>query len=357
MKKINVLGAMSGTSLDAVDFAFCQIVINKKKILKVNLKDHFSTKLPKALNKKIFLGVSGGLSVPEMVELHFELGKFYSKLLSKYKKISQVDLVGIHGQTVYHNQGKSTFQICEPSFVSHKLNLPVVSDFRSKHIAVGGLGAPIACYFHKFLFDKLKLKCVAFQNIGGIANVTWLTKAKMMSFDTGPGNMLIDGYMKTFKKDFDRGGKFSLSGKASDKMVNEYLKLFKKKNYGREDFGDHFLKKILLDLKGFDSKDIAATLCELTVKSIVKSYKLLPKVPQTIVLCGGGAKNNYFVNGISKNFKNTSVMSSDRIGWPVHLIEPAAIAYLSALRYFGIKVPVAVSHTKSTPALLGKLVI
>lgn len=337
---INVLGSMSGTSMDAIDFALCKIPLENKSEIK--LIGSFSVKYPKNLFKKLTLAVNDKLKTSEMTNLHFELGKFYANAIDKYKKKSHIDLIGIHGQTVYHNEGISTLQICNPSFIAHKLKTPVVSNFRSMHIAVGGRGAPIANFFHQAISNKIKTKCKAFQNTGGIANVTYLEKNKMIAFDTGPGNMLIDGFMKTLNKKIDLNGKLALSGSPQKQVVNNILKLkvFKKNNFGREQFGEEFLKKIMSKLKNHSISDKAATISELTVGSIVQSYKKLPRLPETIVLCGGGAKNQYILKRLQESFKNSKVITSEDIGWPVSMIEPAAIALLAAYRLYDIKVTV-----------------
>ncbi len=339
---INVLGSMSGTSMDAIDFALCKISLKNKKITDIKLIDSFSVKHPKKLYDKLILATTDKLKTSEITNLHFELGKFYANTIDKYKKKSRVDLIGIHGQTAYHNEGISSLQICNPSFIAHKLKTPVASNFRSMHIAVGGLGAPIANFFHKAISDRIKTKSKAFQNIGGIGNVTYLEKNKMIAFDTGPGNMLIDGFMKTLNKNLDLNGKLAMSGTPQKQIVNSILKskVFKKNNFGREQFGEEFLKKVILKLQNRSIPDKVATISELTVSSIVRSYKKLPRLPETIVLCGGGAKNQYILKRLKESFKNSKVITSEDIGWPVSMIEPAAIALLAAYRLYGIKVTV-----------------
>ena len=352
---INVLGSMSGTSMDAIDFALCKISLKNKKIPDIKLIDSFSVKYPKNLLKKLTLAANDKLKTSEITNLHFELGKFYSNTIDKHKK-SRIDLVGIHGQTVYHNEGVSSLQICEPSFIAHKLKAPVVSNFRSMHIAVGGLGAPIANFFHQAISNKIKTKSKAFQNIGGIANVTYLEKNKIIAFDTGPGNMLIDGFMNTLNKKIDLNGKLAMSGTFQKQIVNSILKLkvFEKNNFGREQFGEEFLKKIISKLKDYSIPDKVATISELTVSSIVRSYKKLPKPPETIVLCGGGAKNQYILKRLQESFKNSKVITSEDIGWPVSMIEPVAIALLAAYRFCGVRVTVD-TKKGSVKTLLGEI--
>ena len=360
MKKINVLGCMSGTSMDGIDFAICQVSLNQslKGISDIKLIDGFSVKMPKRIDQKLILAASGKLDVPSVTDLHFELGRFYAdtlaKLLDKHK--TKIDLIGLHGQTVYHNQGVSSLQICEPSFIARKLKKPVVSDFRAMHIAAGGLGAPIANFFHQFLFSKMDVKAAAFQNIGGIANVTYLEKNKMIAFDTGPGNMLIDGFMKTLGKSFDKDGRLALKGTPQLNVVNSMLrsKIFDKENFGREQFGESFLKKLLRKLESFSASDKAATISELTVKSIVRSYERLPSCPETVVLCGGGARNGYVVDRLKFYLKDSDVVTSESIGWPVEMVEPAAIAMLAVCRYYGIVVKVC-GKGRDVKVLLGKL--
>ncbi len=360
MKKINVLGCMSGTSMDGIDFAICQVSVNQssKSISDIKLIDGFSAKVPSRIDQKLMLAASGKLDVSSVTDLHFELGKFYADTLAKLlsKRKTKIDLIGLHGQTVYHNQGVSSLQICESSFIAHRLKKPVVSDFRAMHIAAGGLGAPIANFLHKFLFSKLGVKAATFQNIGGIANVTYLEKNKMVAFDTGPGNMLIDGFMKTLGKSFDKGGRLALKGMPQLDVVNAVLrsKIFDRENFGREQFGEDFLRKLLSKLERYSDCDKAATISELTVKSIVRSYKKFSKCPETVVLCGGGARNVYMVDRLKFYLKDSNVVTSESIGWPVEMVEPAAIAMLAACRYYEIAVKVS-GKGHDVKVLLGKL--
>ena len=356
MRKVNVLGSMSGTSMDAIDFALCQIRLKQSSVFDIKLIDSFSVKHPQKLQEKLMKAASGKLNVSDVTDLHFELGRFYANTISRYKKKSLIDLIGIHGQTVYHNEGVSSLQICEPSFIAHRLKVPVVSDFRSMHIAAGGLGAPIANYFHQVLFNKIQAKTCAFQNIGGIANVTYLEKNKMIAFDTGPGNMLIDGFMRTLKKNFDKDGKLALRGNPKQEVLNKILnlKIFNKKNFGREQFGEEFLRKILLKIKNYSVQDKVATLSELTVRAILNSYKKLPSCPKVVILCGGGANNRYIVKRLKECLKQSKVITSEDIGWPVSMVEPAAIALLAAYRFYEVEVDVPTLR-KNVKTLLGTL--
>ena len=344
MKKMKVLGCMSGTSLDGIDFSLCEISDD------IKLMDNFSAKFSKPIYKKLLLCVENKLKTSQTVDLHFELGRFYASIINRYKKKSIIDLVGLHGQTVYHNQGVSTLQLGEPSFIAESLKKPVVFDFRSRHIAAGKLGAPISHFFHK----KLKVigKVKVFQNIGGISNLTYINKNHVITFDTGPGNMLIDGFMKTIGKVYDKNGKLALNGMADMKIVNRYLKtkvITSYKNFGREQFGEKYLQTLLKNLRGKTNKDKAATISEITVRSILNGYKKLPHFPDTIILCGGGALNEYFVKRLKILLPKSKIILSDAIGWPVKYVEASMIAYLAALRYQGVKV-------QDCKTLLGKIV-
>lgn len=337
---------MSGTSLDGVDYALCRI--DQHNIKLVNL---WSVPYPRRLRDRLLAAASNWLSSYELSQLNHDLGRFYSEHAPK----ARCDYIGLHGQTVFHNPKKpfvATAQIGEAAYLAAKFKKPVISQFRAMDLAMGGQGAPLATFFHHKVFGKIK-DFVAVNNLGGISNVTYLSKSKILSFDTGPGNILMDYAVTHFTKGkwhCDRDGALAAQGIPNGTLVKKWLghTFFSKrppKSTGREEFGSQFFEKTLKDCRKLkmSKKDTLATFCAFTAESIAESYaKFLPVFPQYVVLCGGGASNPTLTKMIQMSLRKkeweikgqrltepVEVVTSQELGWPHHSIEAAAFALLA----------------------------
>ncbi len=362
-KTVNTVGIMSGTSLDGIDFVLCKCVETGE----IKYVDKVSVKFPSGLREKLLLAAEHDMNVAELSELNHELGKIYASQLKSIakKKNWKVHLVGLHGQTVHHKGGSATLQIGEPSYLATEIEVPVVSDFRALDIAYGGQGAPIATDFHETVFRK-NSNPVAIQNIGGIGNVSYFYKNKALSFDTGPGNMLMDTFIQEYtveKKRFDENGKFAKTGLADLKIVEKWLsdKVFSKKpprSFGREEFGQKFYERALIDMKDLSDADKAATFTELTAQSIRDAYiRFLPKFPEEIVICGGGARNSYLIHRLRYLMPESEIAISNNHGWPEDAVEGGAFALLAAKRYWHQKSSIPSTTGARKRASLGKLTL
>ncbi len=337
---MNVLGIMSGTSIDSVDFALCSVAEKR-----MELREVWSADFPKALRANLHAAARNDLKSWEFCQLHHDLGRFYASHAARSKGHAQ--LVGLHGQTVFHNpshKNPATFQLGEPAYLVEKLRVPVVNNFRVADLAAGGQGAPLATIFHQFVFAE-RGKHVCVHNLGGISNVTsldWTRGAKpgVLAFDTGPANMLIDFAARHFsngKRQFDFNGKWAAGGNFSEDLLRRWLRhpYFLKqppKSTGRELFGEPFFKKAIQQMHGLSRFDVAATFTEFTARSIALNYrKHLPARLDKIILTGGGALNPSLVRAIQSNL-SAPILTSDELGWPVQSIEPAAFALLAHLR-------------------------
>lgn len=343
---------MSGTSVDGVDFVLCQ----KKKDSFLYI-DQFHKSFPLKFKAQILKAAHNKLDFWSVAQLHYDLGKFYSKILQALvkKKGWMFDLVGLHGQTVYHKPQKCTFQIGEPSYIRKDFGIPVVAQFRNMNIAWEGQGAPLAPFFHRELM-KEKGGAWAFQNLGGMGNVTYLNQHSLKAFDTGPANVLIDEYMRIlFGKPFDKEGKIASQGLPSEKVLQElfkkikYFKLKPPKSCGREIFSREALKPCLKGLNRLSKEDQIATLTEFTARTLKYQYELfLKSIPQLIILSGGGAKNSRLVKRIQFLFPQSKVETSQSyLNWPVDAVEGGAFAWLANQRFNNFKIRNLTSVTGS----------
>ncbi len=372
-KNLNIVGIMSGTSMDGVDYVLCRFK-NAGSSPKIEFLDLKSVQFSAKLLDKLHLAAQNKLSLWESSELHFELGEFYSKKLKAIAKAKawKIDLIGLHGQTVYHRGRHSSLQLGDANFLSQDFNCPVVSNFRAADVALGGHGAPLAPFFHKtLLLPLLKSKALAFHNLGGISNLTYLKKTgsgrlHFHSFDTGPANILMNlEYMRNFpdSRGYDRNGLMASKGTASTAILTKMLKhpfLRKKfpKSCGREEFGEEFLKVYRSSLNRLSVEDRLATLCEFSALTIADAYsKLLKDLPETIYFSGGGVYNRSLMSRIQYYLPDVEVKTSADLGWPANAIEGGAFALLAGYRYFEMPLELKPITGARKNSLLGQVTI
>jgi anhydro-N-acetylmuramic acid kinase len=347
MKKRLVLGIMSGTSIDGVDYALCEIGGTA-----ITLRAFWSARFPPALRETLRVAARGELRSHKLAQAHHDLGRFYaSRAIPQGGR--RPNLVGLHGQTIFHNpsaKNPATLQLGEPAYLAERLRVPVISNFRAADMAAGGQGAPLATMFHEFVFAR-RGEHVCVNNLGGIGNVTSLdwrkgTRPRVLAFDTGPANVLIDlamRYLTGGKMSMDRNGRWAARGKPREEILRRWLQhefFLRKppKSTGPELFGEPFFRGALRDMKELTSFDQLATLTELTARSVALNYTLhLPGLPRRIILSGGGASNPSLVAAIARQFSGQpiEIQTSESWGWPVQAIEPAAFALLADLRMRG----------------------
>ncbi|MGB0578927.1 MAG: anhydro-N-acetylmuramic acid kinase [Limisphaerales bacterium] len=362
---MRVLGIMSGTSLDGVDFGLCQVARGRIELLEL-----WSRSFPAGLQRRLRNAAADAASSHELAQLHHDLGRFYARHAGGGKQAPE--LIGLHGQTVFHKPSKTrpaSLQIGEPAHLCEAMRCPVVSNFRAGDLAAGGQGAPLATAFHSVAF-ALPGKSVAVNNLGGISNVSWFptqarrqVDAATLSFDTGPGSMLIDQAMRMLtKRRMDRNGRYAARGRVNDAVLSRWLRhpFFRAKppkSTGREVFGEVFLERALRELKGESTEDIVATLTELTARSVALNYeRYLGRRPDRVVLCGGGAANRTLVARIRALLGDeTELLTSADLGWPLQAVEPAAFAWLAWLRWKRKSWPHPATTGAKRAALLGQV--
>ena len=377
---LRVAGLMSGTSADGVDAAIVDFGTDG---LKVSAFDTFAYPASVAKSISKLFGTEKA-SAADICHLNFVIGKVFADAVVKLCRKSgidlhSIDLIGSHGQTIYHNPAgrrfgkimlRSTLQIGEPCVIAQGTGVTTVADFRPADIAVGGQGAPLVPYADYILFsDKHKNRIV--QNIGGIANLTWLKASgsieDVIAFDTGPGNMIIDRitYLVTKGKcRYDAGGKMAAAGTVNSALLKKLMKhkfLRKRppKSTGREEFGIEFSDQIYNSAirTCIPPSDILATVTAFTAQSIVSAYKhFLPEQADEIILCGGGARNQTLVKMLRQELGAAKVVLSDQYGINADAKEAISFAILAAETIRGICNNVPSATGAKRPVVLGKIV-
>ena len=343
-----VLGIMSGTSIDAMDYAVCKVGRGCVRLLR-----HWQTKFPKQLRERLHAAATNQATSHELGQWHHDLGRFYANGAQRGLRGQRVQLAGLHGQTVWHHSSRknpATLQLGEPAYLAEALRAPVVSNFRAADIAAGGQGAPLATLFHQIAFGRPGSH-VCVNNLGGISNVTsidWrgVRKPRLLAFDTGPANVLIDLAMRRFtggRRAFDWNGDWAARGEPQQQIVERWLEhpflhAPPPKSTGRELFGEPFFNRVWLQTSKLSPPDALATFTEFTARSLALSYQLhLPARPEHVVLAGGGAANRHLVSRIRAHLltiqSQTNIQTSDELGWPVQSVEPAAFAVLAYYRW------------------------
>jgi anhydro-N-acetylmuramic acid kinase len=375
------LGIMSGTSADGIDVALVRIAGRK-----AHLENFAAFPFTRGVQQAILqLGEGRPVTTGEISQLNFLLGEeFAAAALAACKKFrvapSKIDVIGSHGQTVYH-QGTpsafhgqriaSTLQIGEPSVIAARTGITTVGDFRPADIAAGGQGAPLVPFVDFMLYRHTRIGRVAL-NIGGIANVTVIPAAASLddvfAFDTGPGNMVIDALVRHYtggRKDFDRNAEIAARGALLPGLLQGFLKgnYFSKlppKTAGREQYGEKFLLALLSrrEVRRANPSDVVRTVTILTALSIVDAFHRFigPRVKiGELIVSGGGARNPLLMAQIESGLHGVRVRDAGELDVPADAKEAFAFAVLACetMRRRPANVPGATGARR--PVILGKV--
>jgi len=349
---------MAGTSLDGVDAALVRLR-GPATEPRVRLLGFTSVPYPAGVRRRL-LRVAAGQPVPagEISRLNFLLGSLFADAVIEVCRkagVAPQRLAGIgsHGQTIFH-QGlpkveaghkiSSTLQIAEPAVIAERTGAPVVANFRTADLAAGGQGAPLVPLVDYLLFRDRKQGSVAL-NIGGIANITVVPAGApaedVYGFDTGPGNMIMDGLVRAFtrgRRHYDSGGRLAARGKVLDDVLARVLRFpfFRKpppKSAGREQFGEEFTRRFFLSrLPHARAEDLLRTANELTARTVAGALRrfVSPRVSvQRLIASGGGAHNRLLLGRIGELLPEIRMMTSDAFGLPVDAKEAIAFAVLA----------------------------
>lgn len=363
------IGLMSGTSMDGID----AVLLRSDGQSNIDIIGHFSYPYEDAFRHRLKAtldevsdietraALSGNI-VNIGRELTYKHVIVVKELLSKYAiKPQLVDLIGFHGQTILHKPDIGlTIQIGDGKLLAKETGIDVVFDLRANDMKHGGQGAPLVPVYHQALAGQLKDSLVfpvAFINIGGISNLTYIDDNVLYAFDCGPGNALIDQWMfyKT-QQPFDRNGSAGLQGKIIEPIVDFYC--------GQPFFQQQ--KPVSLDWRSFKPltdknisvSDGAATLSFISAFAIVNSFRHLPSFPKTLILCGGGAYNQAIIKYLKQLVRSYKIvtLTAQSLGFHSDYIEAEAWAYLAIRSFYGLPITFPTTTGCRSPVTGGKLV-
>lgn len=382
-----VAGVMSGTSADGINVALVKIGGARSGRSK-NASPHFKLlaheeyPFPARVRRAILHMMNADSArVADLARLNVLLGELYADAVFRAARKHQVglDLVGCHGQTLYHQGVPAVFlgrklavtwQTGEAAVLAARLRVPVVSDFRPADMAAGGKGAPLVPYLDYALYRDSRIGRIA-QNIGGIANLTAIpagaSASSVIAFDTGPGNMVMDAVMdRLFGRPFDRDGRVAAAGRVIEPVVTRLLKspFFRQRpprTAGREEFGREYVRRFRRLCRGKNRHDIVATATALTARSIADAVRrfVVPKrgTYREMIVSGGGAKNPTLITMLRDQIAplGIALRFSDEFGVPGEAKEALAFAVLAHETWNRHPSNVPSATGAKRPAILGKV--
>jgi anhydro-N-acetylmuramic acid kinase len=396
-----VAGVMSGTSADGINIALVRIETQEHRSRStrgkavgsrghecprhmITLLGHAEYPYPSRVRAAVLAAMNAeSASVADLSRLNFLLGELYADaVLSTAKKFRlKVQLVGCHGQTLYH-QGTpqlylgralaTTWQTGEAAVIAARVGAPVVSDFRPADMAAAGKGAPLVPYFDYLLFRDERIGRIV-QNIGGIANLTAIPAgadpSQITAFDTGPGNMVIDAVTQAlYGRTFDRDGRIAASGTVLENVVRQiqrrkFFQARPPKTAGREEFGRDFAREFVRTCGRARKQDVIATATSLTALSIADAVRRFVIGAATkmafreMILSGGGARNSTLVGMLAEALAPLGVQLrfSDEFGVPSDAKEAMAFAVLAYETWHHRPSNVPSATGAKRPAILGKI--
>jgi anhydro-N-acetylmuramic acid kinase len=385
-KSMLVAGIMSGTSADGIDVALCRISRARTRP-HIELVRHRAFPYPAPLRKAVLAAMDAhNTSAAELARLNWRLGEAYGDAAQAAAQGYALDLVGCHGQTIYHQgiakpyAGRSiacTWQLGEPALIAAAVHAPVVSNFRPADMVAGGQGAPLVPLLDATLFAHPR-RARVLQNLGGIANLTLVpaggTLDALVAFDTGPANMVIDALaQRLFNKPYDRGGRLAAAGTPSEPLLSAllrdpYYRRRPPKSAGREQYGVAFVERVLTLARRhrLASQDILATATALTSRTIALAYKqfVAPNIgnapgntPVDYIVAGGGTRNPTLMRMLAADLAPFScrVQTTDDHGIPSEAKEAVAFALLAWQTWHRLPGNVRAATGATRPAILGQV--
>ncbi len=350
--------------MDGMDICIADISF-KKTSVSFSILYYETISYPDAIKHEVSSALYG--TTGDISRLHYDLGRWMADVLEENVPPGlSFDLIGCHGQTIFHEHNKNTLQVGEPSFLAERFGVPVISDFRARDISVGGCGAPLIPIIDKWLLQSPEEFRIVL-NIGGVSNVTILPlniKDPVTGFDTGPGMSLLDEeYGRHFPCGYDQEGQLALKGHVHENLVQKWVKdsFIQKsgpKSAGRHDYGLTWLKEHDVDLQHMVIEDKLATLTAFTAEAIATGCSnYLNEENGTIIVSGGGIHHNRLMNELDMRLHPFSVKTSDEYGIPPDSKEALGFAILAAAHVKGIPGNIPEVTGASKPVILGKVTI
>lgn len=342
-KPLTAIGLMSGTSLDGIDVALLvtdgETITSRGPALTIPYDDEHRNLLRRAIKDAAKLNdrtARPGVlhhAERESTARHRDAIKTFA---AKFNiNLNDIDVIGYHGQTVLHKpEAALTVQLGNGKWLAEALWRPVVYDMRANDMAHGGQGAPLVPVYHRALVSTVSAKPIAMVNIGGVANVTWVGEnGELLAFDTGPGNALLDDWMKTNTGTArDEGGRLGLVGRIDEATVAQFMgdKFYETKlpkSLDRNSFAG-------IKLTGLSLADGAATLVAVTTRSIAMSQKNMPEKPKQWIICGGGRHNRAIMRDLEVLLGN--VQAAEALNLDGDAVEAEAWAFLAVRSLRGL---------------------
>lgn len=356
---MRVAGIMSGTSLDGIDVAVVNIR-GKGFTAKFEVEAFATYSYPVSIRRRLLAVSNAHCHTRDIARLNFELPRLYAQAVGKTTQ-AKLDLVGCHGQTIYHEDGVCTLQIGDGCVLAELLGTPVISDLRPRDIAAGGKGAPLAPYFDYLYFRHARRNRVLL-NLGGIGNLTAIPAGggpdTVIAFDTGPGNMVIDQLAATYtngRQTYDKDAKLAAQGKIDRDLIRQLLRhpYFRKKppkTAGREDYGPAFVEHF-----GKATKDAIATATAFTAATVADQIQRhVPFAPGDLIVGGGGARNPLIMSYLSAFLPTAKVTPTTDHGIDADAKEAVIFAVLAHESWHGRAGNLPSATGASRAAVLGK---
>jgi anhydro-N-acetylmuramic acid kinase len=375
---VKVVGLMSGTSLDGIDAALVELGGDAERV-EWRLVASDTVPYPRARRDQIHEAVSSG-DPTSLTRLHVDLGEWFAEAVialcrTAGVELSQVDLVGSHGQTIWHlpptdGVRGGTLQLGCPATIAERTGIDVVSDFRSRDMAAGGEGAPLVPWVDQLLFRARHSRILL--NVGGMANLTRVpphgAEEPVIAFDTGPGNALIDAAVELATggdESFDAAGGWARRGVVDDALLADLLEhpYFRRpppKSTGRETFGRPFVRELVARSRPSSSRewsDLIATLTALTARTIALAVTRWVPTGRDgeLIVTGGGGRNPVLVEMLTEAMAPTPVSTGETLGFPPAAKEAVAFAVLAWAHVRGIPASLPEVTGAAGPRVLGSL--
>lgn len=380
---MKVVGVMSGTSLDGLDLVLVELQGSRPADFSWRILECASVPYSPHQRERIDRAIRNG-SAAALCGLHVDLGEWIGQAVLTFlargeEKPEEVRLLGSHGQTVWHTppdgaagRRGATLQLGDPATIAHRTGIDVISDFRSRDMAAGGHGAPLVPWVDSLMFRREDgPRCL--QNIGGMANVTWVpaegSGEAPVAFDSGPGNALIDAAVRLMtaeRMSFDEGGALAKTGSVDPELLSrllddDYLERPPPKSTGRERYGTGVVEQLAAD-RGLEPgaeggwEDLVATLTEFTAASIADGYErwIAPRPYGEVVVSGGGANNPVLMGRLRARLPGVPFREASHVfGFDPDFKEAVAFAVLAWAHHWGVAGNLPAATGAEEPVVLG----